>query len=154
VLPVPVYDLSGASTPGNFVTKNGLRTTTADSTPVFLAPDRAGYAGSVPVFWSGASCQTTRHLVVGGTATTPPVFWAIAAGAASQPPSTVPLYDYANSSTGVHAYSTNPSLSLSGFTRATNPIARVWQDPIRITLPVSQYLAPLVADAGPDQCTK
>jgi len=152
VLPVPVYDLSQATTPGTFVTKSGLRPTTGDSTAVFMAPDRAGYGGSVPVYWSNAACLP-RQLVVGGTPTTAPVFYALPGNAANPPASTVPLYDYANASTGAHAYSTDPSLVLSGFTRATDPIARVWSDPIRVNLPVTQYLPTLIADAGADQCT-
>ena len=151
VLPVPVYDLSQATTPGTFVTKSGLRTTTTDSTPVFMAPDRAGYAGTVPMYWSTAACLP-RQLVVDGTPTTPVLFYALPANSSN--PYTVPLYDYANTTTGAHAYSTNPSLVLAGFTRATDPIARVWNDPIHVNLPVSQYLPGLVADAGTDQCVQ
>lgn len=153
VLPVPVYDLAaGGSPPGNFVTKSGIRSTTTDTTAVFFAPDRSGASGTVPVYWSDAACAP-RQLVVGGTPTTTPLFYALP-GNASPLPTTTPLYDYANGSTGQHAYSTNGSLSLSGFTRAQDPIAHVWVNPLNAMLPVKDYLAPLVADSGTDHCQR
>jgi hypothetical protein len=151
ILPVPVYDLSAATTPGNFVTKKGLRISTPDSTPPFLAPDRAGMANTVPVWWNDAACKQ-RALVVGGTPTTTPIFWALPGNAANPPPTTIPLYDYVNAGTGAHAYSIDGNLSLSGFTRVQDPIARVWANPIRVTLPVHDYLGSLIADAGADRC--
>ena len=152
VLPVPVYDLAAAGTPpGKFVTKSGIRTTTTDTTGVFLAPDRAGATGTVPVYWSDAACATP-HLVVDGTPTTTPIFYARPWNAGL--PTTTGLYDYANGTTGEHAYSTNPNLSLSGFTRAPDPIAQVWANPLNATLPVHDYLASLVADAGTDVCMR
>jgi hypothetical protein len=151
ILPVAVYDLSAASTPGNFVTKTGLRPTTPDSAAVFLAPDRAGMANTVPVWWNDAACKQ-RALVVGGTPTTTPVFWALPGNAANPPPTTVPLYDYVNAGTGAHAYSIDGNLSLAGFTRVQDPIARVWANPIRVKLPVHDYLPALISDAGVDRC--
>lgn len=151
VLPVAVYDLSQATVPGAFVTKRGLRPTTPDSTAVFFALDRSGMAETVPVYWNDAACAA-RQLVVGGTPVTEPVFYALPASTPSPPASTVPLYEYVNGSTGQRAYSTNPALVLPGFTRNTDPLALVWANPIRVTLPVASYLPTLIADAGADQC--
>ena len=151
VLPVPVYDLAPATEPGNFVTKAGLRPATPDSTARFMAPDRAGMTNAVPVWWNDAACKQ-RALVVGGTPSTTPIFWALPANTPSPPPTTIPLYEYVNGSTGAHAYSVDGNLQLSGFTRTTDAIALVWADPIRVTLPVHDHLPALVADAGTDRC--
>jgi hypothetical protein len=151
VMPVPVYDLSAATTPGNFVTKKGLRPATPDSIAPFMAPDRAGMANTVPVWWNDAACKQ-RALVVGGTPATTPVFWALPGNAANPPPTTVPLYDYVNAGTGAHAYSVDGSLSLAGFTRVQDPIARVWANPMHVKVPVHDYLPALIADAGVDRC--
>jgi hypothetical protein len=151
VLPVPIYDLSKASVPGTFVTKRELLPTTKDSVATFLAPDRAGFSGTVPVSWSDAECRP-RQLVVGGAATMPAVFHALPPTVANPPAPTIPLFHYVDAAAGRHAYSVEPAAVLPGFVRAADPIARVWANPIRVNLPVSQYLATLRTDAGADQC--
>lgn len=149
-LPVAVYDLSAATVPGRFATKEGLRPTTPNSAAAFFAKDR-GTSETVPVYWSNASCENPV-LIAGGTPITPPVFHALPANAPSPPSTTVPLYEYVNSGSGERAYSVNPSLSLPGFTLNPSPLARVWQNPIRLTLPAADYLPSLIADAGSDIC--
>ncbi len=149
VLPVPVYDTAGSTLPGNFITKAGYRPSTTDETAPFMAPDRAGMTATVPLWWNDASCKS-RALVVGGTPLTTPVFWALPGNASSPPAATVPLYEFVKNSNGAKAYSIKTALS--GFTRVTNPVARVWTNPIQVRLPVSDYLAPLIADAGTDKC--
>jgi hypothetical protein len=114
-----------------------------------MAPDRAGMTSTVPVWWNDAACKN-RALVVGGTPLTTPIFWALPGNAASPPSTTVELYEFTKNSNGNKAYSTQASLS--GYTRTVNAIARVWTNPIRVRLPVTDYLASLVADAGSDKC--
>jgi hypothetical protein len=152
VLPVPVYDQTATGTPGTFLTKRDFRPGTADQTPAFMAPDRAGMTGTLPVWWNDAACRASAALVVGGTPATTPIFWALPGNAANPPSTTVPLWDYYKSSNGAHAYSTDGGLSLSGFVRLSNPLALVWASPIRVKLPIADYLAPLIADAGNDKC--
>jgi hypothetical protein len=147
-LPVPVYELT-ASLPGNFVTKKGVAPGTSPLAAAFLAPERQA-PGTVPVGWSGPSCATPRRLTVGGTPADV-LFYALPPGTSPLPPKTVPLYEYSHAD-GRRAYSLNASLALSGFTRSTTPIAHVWENPLRVKLPVADFLGNVVANAGADQC--
>ena len=149
VLPVPVYDLAGSSNPGNFVTKAGIRPGTGNETAVFMAPDRAGAAGTIPFWWNDASCKN-RVLMSGGTPLTTPIFWALPANTPSPPPTTVPLYEFTkNSNPSVKAYTIETTLA--GYNTPI-AIARVWVNPIKVRLPVNDYLPSLIADAGGDKC--
>ncbi|EPX57826.1 hypothetical protein D187_004705 [Cystobacter fuscus DSM 2262] len=148
VLPVPVYDL-GTSLPGTFVTKKGVAPGSAPLAAPFLAPDRQA-PGTVPVGWNVPSCGTGRRLVVGGSM--PDVlFHALPPGTSPLPAKTVGLYEYSHTD-GRRAYSINASLSLAGFTRSSTPIAYVWENPVRVKLPVADFLGNVVANAGADQC--
>ncbi|HKJ23516.1 MAG TPA: hypothetical protein VKB65_01745, partial [Myxococcota bacterium] len=93
-------------------------------------------------------------LVAGGEPTTEPLFWALPAGAESPPPDAVALREYRSATTGERAYSVDATLSLPGFTLQPDGVALVWQNPMpAVTLPVQDYLDPIVVDAGVDQCT-
>jgi hypothetical protein len=147
VLPVPVYDLASGGAPGAFATKRGIRPATSTPAAAFLAPDRAGLAYTIPVYWSDAACNPGRQLIAGGTPTTTPVFWALPATMVDPPDETTPLYEYTSGSTTAYSVAE----SLPGYTRQA-PVARVWTNPIRVALPVEDYLPALVADAGDDAC--
>lgn len=147
VLPVPVYDLTAATVPGRFVTKKGIRPTTPTTIAAFMAPDRAGYAGTVPLWWNDAACRPNRQLIAGGTPTSEPVFWALPASTTSPPPSTTPLYEYSNGSQRAYSIAT----SLAGYTQV-GVVAYVWKNPMRVPLPTQDFLAALVADGGVDKC--
>lgn len=147
VLPVPVYDLAGGGTPGAFVTKRGIRPTTTTPAATFLAPDRAGYPNTVPVYWSDPACTPGRQLVAGGTPTTAPLFWALPTSTPTPPATTTPLYEYTSGATKAYSVAT----SLAGYTRGAT-VALVWTNPMRVALPVQDYLPALVADAGADVC--
>jgi len=149
VMPVAVYDISPTGS-GDFVTKLGLTRTAGSLTAAFLAPDRP-FSGAQPVAWSGPACAPKRALVLGEKPATAPLFYALPANTASPPPHTVPLYQYDNAS-GEHAYALSDSGVPAGFTRAAQPVALVWQNPIRVSLPVADYLGDLLAHAGDDQC--
>lgn len=149
LLPVPVYDRGGA-TPGDFATKAGLRRGEATPPAPFFAWDREA-PGAVALWWVGAECGV-RRLIPYSPAPIPPVFYALPADAESPPAETLPLYEYADGATGKYAYSVEEDLALPGFVRAEAPIARVWRNPLAVTLPATDYLADLIADAGPDQC--
>jgi hypothetical protein len=149
IMPGPVYDL-GSTLPGDFVTKRGLRRTTPKMAAVFLAPDRA-MAGSVPVAWSTASCSLGRRLVVGATSPTTPIFYALPPDVSPAPADTLALYELTHAD-GRHAYGLATTTPPAGFTRSAKPIALVWQNPIRVKMPVSDYLGDILVDAGADQC--
>jgi hypothetical protein len=63
----------------------------------------------------------------------------------------VPLYEF-TAADGRRAYGLSDAAVPAGFTRAAKPLALVWENPIRVKLPVADYLGDLVADAGADQC--
>ncbi len=175
-LPVPVYVRGVDPVSADFVTKRGLRPSDPDLPAPFMALDRPrptlatasvlgretiGYPdpptlpASVPVFWSGARCAAAR-LEVGGQPATPPLFHALPAGTQNpltalenDAPVYVPLYEHLDPASGRRAYATEAKLA--GFPNATE-IARVWTNPIEVILPVTDYLAPVIADAGGDQC--
>lgn len=149
MMPVPVYDIGGAM-PGDFVTKRGLRRAAPPVAAAFLAPDRP-MRGTVPVAWSTGRCDAGRRLVAGGTPATTPLFHALPADTSPAPAGTVPLYEF-SAADGRRAYGLADAAVPAGFTRATKPLALVWRSPIRVKLPVADYLGDLVVDAGDDQC--
>ncbi len=104
------------------------------------------------MYWSGAKCAG-RHLVMGEAVTSSPVFYALAHDTQPAPPNTVALYEYVNDVNGEYAYSTDDALSLPGFDLTATPVGLVWRNPLSIRLPVGDYLAPFIADAGGDICT-
>jgi hypothetical protein len=151
VIPVAVY-ATGVGTASDLVTKSGIRVTDPAVTPVFFAYDRPA-AGSLPVSWSGPSCGV-RRLTLGGQPAASPIFYAMppkaAGGAAAAGGPLVALYEYSGPN-GAYVYSVDATLTLPGFERGA-AIAAVWPSPIRVALPVADFLGDLVANAGPDQC--
>ena len=145
VLPVPIYDLGQGA---DFASKRGLDLGSPALAAAFFAPDRPG-AGTLPLWWSGPS-GSARHLVLGGTPLTAPICYGVDPTAASRPIGAVPLYDFA-SPDGHHAYGVDASAIPAGYTKAATPIAYVWPSPLRVKLPVADFLGNLVASAGPDQ---
>jgi hypothetical protein len=145
VMPVPVYDLGG-----DFATKRGLRRGGAPMAAAFLAPDRPG-RGTIPVAWSTGRCEAGRRLIAGGTPAPTPVFHALPPETTPAPTGTVPLWE-ATASDGRRAYVVGNAVAPAGFTRAARPLALVWRNPIRVKLPVADYLGDLVVDGGDDQC--
>jgi hypothetical protein len=145
VMPVPVYDLGG-----DLVIKRGLRRGGAPMAAAFLAPDRPG-RGTIPVAWSTGRCEAGRRLIAGGTPGTTPVFHALPPDTTPAPTGTVPLWE-ATAADGRRAYVVGDTAAPAGFTRAARPLALVWRNPIRVKLPVADYLGDLVVDGGDDQC--
>jgi hypothetical protein len=146
-LPVPIYERGG----GDLVDKRGLHEGDAAAAPAFFAYDRP-LGDAVPVAWSGPACAA-RRLVAGATPASAPVFYALPADASpgAQGVPTVPLYEYDARVGDGHVYSVDPALALAGYLRG-KVVAQVWPSPIRVALPVTDFLGDLVADAGPDQC--
>jgi hypothetical protein len=64
---------------------------------------------------------------------------------------TIPLYELTHAD-GRRAYGVDEAAAPAGFTRAAAPIAYVWPSPVRVKLPVADFLGDVVADAGPDRC--
>jgi hypothetical protein len=157
-LPVAIY-ARGSGATSELVAKRGVRPADPALAPAFFAYDRA-VRGAVPVAWSGPSCGS-RRLTVGGMPATTPLFYALPPGAsagdagASGSPGLAPsvaLYEYAGPD-GAYVYSVASDLALAGFQRGA-VIAQVWPTPIRVSIPVADFLGDLVADGGPDQCVQ
>lgn len=149
-LPVPVYDLTAGTVPGTFVTKDGLRPGMAAPPAPFMALDRE-VPGAVPVVPLGASCRSNGRLDASGTTIYPPLFWGLPTDFPSPPAIAQPLYEFTRTSDGKLAYSVAEDLG-PDWARSADPLVLVFRNPISVTLPVTSYLAPLIADAGPDQC--
>jgi hypothetical protein len=153
-LPVPIYDLASVGRPGDFVDKLGLRhePERTDAPAAFFAQDRPT-EDSIPVYWTGPACAS-RALVASDSPTTKPVFYAYAGelyGDDLASSLMLPLYEFVENATGDRAYSVEESLA--GYTRVDPHIALVWPNRMHgVTLPVSDYLPPLIVDAGDDQC--
>jgi hypothetical protein len=103
------------------------------------------------VAWSSASCAAGRTLVVGATPPTAPIFYALPPDTSPAPANTVALYEFTHAD-GRRAYGLLTMTAPAGFTRSAKPVALVWQNPIRVKLPVADYLGDIIADAGTDQC--
>lgn len=151
ILPIPIYDLSTISETaavGTFVSKRDLRPGAAKLAAPFLAYDRHK-SGTVALHWSHASCSASRRLQVSEDPVRGAAFYALPAN--SQIANTVPLYEYEDGA-GNYLYSIDDALVAPGFTRVNTPIARVFENPIQVALPVAEFLGDLIADAGDDQC--
>ncbi len=151
VLPVAIYNLAANNTESYLTSKTGIRAWMQDPPVVFMALDRP-LTGTVPVHQTGADCGSQK-LTVNGDYINEPVFYALPADAASLPATVVPLYEYVDEQNNEYVYDLDANLSLSGYTRNESPIAYVWENPMSITLPVTDYLADHIADAGADLCT-
>jgi hypothetical protein len=147
ILPVPIYDTSQGLR-RDFADKRHLPSGTIDAVAPFFALDRPA-SGAIPVAWSGPACAP-RKLVVGGSPTSFPLFYAFAP-AGSPPPGAIPLYDFVGAG-GDHAYDVTMTPVTAGFVVSPEPIAYVWSNPLRVAFPVGDFIGPLVANAGPDQC--
>lgn len=146
-LPVPVYDVSTSGAPARLVTLRGVRPDMEDPPLAFFAMDRPA-PGMIPFRAVLLGCASQR-LVADGDPRFETVFYAFPPDAPDAPAQTVPLYEYRRTSAKRYHYSVDPDLSIEGYVR-DEPIARVWPNPLEVTLPVTDYLPPLVADAGSD----
>jgi hypothetical protein len=151
VLPVPVY--ARGDTPAELITKQDVN---ADDPPLrapFFAPDRPA-PGLIALAWSGAACRP-RTLIASdpADAATPPAFYALPSStpAAERPAGALALYAYRDGDQRV-AYAPE-SAAPAGYERDGDALAYVWPSPLRVSLPVSEYLGELVAAAGADVCT-
>jgi len=153
ILPVPVYDLGSKEHPELLGTKEELTPAHASPPIAFMAPDRPGDLSHQPAYWSGANCEP-RRLLFGGEPITPPLFYSIPA---ATPPSSlqdhhIGLYEHHNPTTNARVYSVDSEATEDGFSSSEEPVAFVWRNPIDVKLPTTDYLWPLIADAGQDQC--
>ncbi len=63
------------------------------------------------------------------------LFHALPADFRQPPLTTTPLYEFVHKGSGQHAYSTDSGWVSPGFKRSEKPIALVWRNPMRLTLP-------------------
>jgi hypothetical protein len=131
-LPVPIYTSARGELGSHDVVQPGDAPLVAE----FFAPARAG-VGTVAVAWSGPSCEA-RELVVGDDPPTTPIFWAL-------PPDAATTDQHVAFGGDGDTYGVDVGEPIA-------PIAVVWRNPIGVALPIADYLPPLRADAGPDQC--
>jgi hypothetical protein len=137
-LPMPVYE----NERGELGTLRVIDRGDAPIAAAFLAPEREA-EGTLPVWWSGPSCEP-RQLRIGGTPATPPVFWALPAEASTASHQSV-LYERWPEDDEAPSY----GIEDDGPSRA---FAVVWRNPIEVPLPVSDTLIGPHPDAGADLC--
>ncbi|HMI90234.1 MAG TPA: hypothetical protein VK509_02670, partial [Polyangiales bacterium] len=154
VLPVPIYQRGTA--PFELVTKQALSPEDPALRPAFFAPDRPA-PGLIALAWSGAACNPRTLLASEpADAATPAAFYALPSSTAPSelPAGAQPLYAYragTGAGAGQLAYATE-SAAPADYGRDGDPLAYVWPSPLRVALPVADYLGDLVAVAGPDRC--
>ncbi|HEY0061475.1 MAG TPA: hypothetical protein VGC21_05100 [Telluria sp.] len=147
LLPVPIYQQS--NTPDQFGTKNSVAPGSVIMAAPFLALDRPS-PDTVAIGWNAPACDPARRLISGADVIDP-LFHAIAGNAAVHPASTVGLYEYAHVD-GRRLYAIDATQIPAGFVRAGTPLAWVWNNPVKVKLPVGDYRGNLVVNAGADQC--
>jgi hypothetical protein len=151
VLPVPIYQKSEDEA-FELVAKRDVAPGDPALRALFFAPDRPA-PGLVALSWSGAACSP-RSLIASepSAAVTPPLFHALPRSTpeAELPAGAQALFAY-RAGAGKVAYAPQ-SAAPPGMTRDAEPLAFVWPSPLRVRLPVADYLGELVAVAGPDRC--
>jgi hypothetical protein len=116
VLPVPIYErVSGG---------NQSFAAASEGQIAFMAPDRPR-EGLVAV---GRASGSNGQLVVGAAGDV--VFYALPADVKNPPATTVGLYEWRDKNTGRLWYAVEGAEAPSGYTRADQPLCRVWRYPI------------------------
>ncbi len=117
-LPVPVY--LGAD--GTLALRGAANLKTVRAVPFFALPPTAKSEGLVAVYENNGRLETEAK--VGRK----PLFYGASADAKSD--ALVPLYEYSDGAK--HSYSTDGDAKIAGFTRAAEPVCRVWRNPSRV----------------------
>ena len=117
-LPTPVY--LGAD--GTLALRGAANLKTARTIPFFALPPSAKSDGLVAIYANGNRLQTE------GKAGGKPLFYGASANAKSD--AIAPLYEYSDGAK--FSYSTDANQQIAGFTRAAEPVCRVWRNPSRV----------------------
>ncbi len=130
-LPVAIYSFSQEGAPFRSGAAGRAKATQQRGTLAFFALDRPT-AGAVPVYeWPSAPGERALRIGEpprpGGEAT--PLFHALPTGAAHQPPTTVPLYEFVHKDGKRRAYSVQEALPAQGWRRLAKPLCLVWRSP-------------------------
>jgi hypothetical protein len=151
-LPVAVYERIAANgEPPELVTKADVRPGDPALRASFFALDRLT-SGMSAVSWSAPACRP-RTLVATrpDDAPTPPLFYAMPyVPGADRLAGSQALYAFTDAA-GAVTYALEGE-GPEGAERADEPLAYVWPSPLRVRLPIADYLGELVAFAGEDQC--
>jgi hypothetical protein len=107
--------------------------------PFFAVPPNRRREGLIPIYAAANRSATSgevvlqRDLPVGKNGQVKPLFYALPAddgGKNASSPGLVPLYEYRNRESGASVYSTEPNLKSEILSRTTQPICRVWRNPM------------------------
>ena len=142
-LPVPVYRVIGANGLASYqlreevARQNGWQR--IEEIPFFAVAPNRKREGLVAIYAVanqsaiGGELVLQRDLPAGKNAQVNPLFYALPAedGGKNVPsPGIVPLYEYRNRASGAQLYSTEANLKSAGLERATQPLCRVWRNPM------------------------
>ena len=142
-LPVPVYRVKGANGMASYQLREEVASQNSwqriEEIPFFAVPPNRRREGSIAIYAVadqsevGGELVLQRDLPAGENAKAKPLFYALPAEEGEnnvRSPGIVPLYEYRNSESGARVYSTEPDLKSEVLKRATQPICRVWRNPM------------------------
>lgn len=140
VLPVPVYTLTDPAQPAAFATSDNLPKEHKPRVIAFFAPDRPA-PGLVAICRDQASIDAPIKSLAAKPAEQPAgdlnvLFYALPADAKEPPATTVPLFEYTRQSDKRKVWTTNDNWTTEGFTRAAQPLCRVWKSPTKLMYPL------------------
>jgi hypothetical protein len=136
-LPVPIYLVPDSA--ARFSTRRGLDDSLDSAAIAFFAPDRTGRS-LVPIVEQSdeqghrllrvASNSTKKQDEKPTEASSPPIFYALAADDPNPHRTTTPLYEFVSTDGPRYSYSTDANWSAPGFHRAAKPLCLVWRNPM------------------------
>ncbi len=133
ILPVPVYNLTGAEPAGAYGIGGGSHPDRHGRPIAFFAHDRPGAPGSVPVH--GVKNAAGGLDLAFGKGDGDPLFYAFPPEAKGVPISTKPLLEFVHDDGVRHAYSTEVDWSAPGYRRTDRVMGYVWRNPMKVVLP-------------------
>ena len=133
-LPVAVYRLSDGNVPDRFGTVHRAGPPRKGRPIAFFALDRPRKGAAAvyqhPLKAGHAALKLSAPPQAASDAKPAALFYGLPVDARQPPPETMPLYEFVHKDGARRAYSTDPSLKTAGYTRAEQPVCRVWRNPM------------------------
>jgi hypothetical protein len=131
-LPVAVYQIRDKQSQSDYLLADGVEKSnkwdSVESIPFFAIEPKRAHDNLVPVYTEKEG--ENRLILERPNQSAEPLFYALPSSKPeSKNPCITALYEYHNDKTGRRIYSTNPALEEKGWTRAQNPLCRVFKAP-------------------------
>jgi hypothetical protein len=131
-LPVAVYDLAEPGSPSRLVLPSEPARLNQPWRVAFFALDRLR-SESIGVYPLGSGRLKALNRAPDEAAA--PLFYALPAALENPPAGTVPLHEYVHEDGAQRIYSTDRKLERDGYSRADQPVCRVWNHPSQVEQP-------------------